>query len=50
MYIRIIQKKFPGSKNNLNALCRRFGISLEEREKHSAINRLFFIITSIPRT
>ena len=30
--LEIAKKKFPGSKNNLNALCRRFGISLESRE------------------
>ena len=38
------KKKFPGSKNNLNALCRRFGISLEEREKHSAITDCFLLL------
>ena len=38
------KKKFPGSKNNLNALCRRFGISLAEREKHSAITDCFLLL------
>ena len=35
--LEMAKKKFPGSKNNLNALCRRFNISLEEREKHGAL-------------
>ena len=26
--LELSRKRFPGSKNNLNALCRRFGISL----------------------
>ena len=42
--LEISKKKFPGSKNNLNALCRRFGISLEEREKHSAITDCFLLL------
>ena len=33
----LAKKKFPGSKNNLNALCRKFNISLESREKHGAL-------------
>ena len=35
--LEMAKKKFPGSKNNLNALCRRFNISLESREKHGAL-------------
>lgn len=31
------QKKFPGASNSLDALCRRFKISLSEREKHGAL-------------
>ncbi len=42
--LELSKKKFPGSKNNLNALCRRFGISLEEREKHSAITDCFLLL------
>lgn len=42
--LELAKKKFPGSKNNLNALCRRFGISLEEREKHSAITDCFLLL------
>ena len=42
--LELSKKKFPGSKNNLNALCRRFGISLEEREKHSAITACFLLL------
>ena len=30
-------KRFPGMYNSLDALCRRFRISLAEREKHSAL-------------
>ena len=35
--LEMAKKKFPGSKNNLNALCRRFDISLECRVKHGAL-------------
>ena len=42
--LELSKKKFPGSKNNLNALCRRFGISLEERDKHSAITDCFLLL------
>ena len=35
--LEMAKKKFPGSKNNLNALCRRFNISLESRVKHGAL-------------
>ena len=38
------KKKFPGSKNNLNALCRRFDISLESREKHGALTDSFLLL------
>lgn len=31
------RKKFPGAKATLDALCQRFGISLERREKHGAL-------------
>ena len=31
------RKLFPGSKVNLNALCKRFNISIEGREKHDAM-------------
>jgi DNA polymerase-3 subunit epsilon len=31
------QKKFPGMYNSLDALCKRFKISLAEREKHGAL-------------
>ena len=31
------RKMFPGSKVNLNALCKRFNISIEGREKHDAM-------------
>ena len=37
------RKKFPGSKVNLNALCRRFGISIEHREKHDAVTDCFLL-------
>ena len=42
--LEIAKKKFPGSKNNLNALCRRFGISLESREKHGALIDSFLLL------
>ena len=31
------QKRFPGMYNSLDALCKRFKISLSEREKHGAL-------------
>lgn len=31
------QKKFPGASNSLDALCRRFKISLADRTKHGAL-------------
>ncbi len=33
----LAQKKFPGMYNSLDALCKRFKISLEGREKHGAL-------------
>jgi len=33
----LAQGRFPGMYNSLDALCRRFKISLAEREKHSAL-------------
>ena len=38
------KKKYPGSKNNLNALCRRFDISLESRNKHGALTDSFLLL------
>ncbi len=35
--LTIAQKRFPGMHNSLDALCRRFKISLAEREKHGAL-------------
>ncbi|MDC3090970.1 DNA polymerase III subunit epsilon [Rickettsiales bacterium] len=37
------RKMFPGSKVNLNALCRRFDISLENRKKHDALTDCFLL-------
>ncbi|MEQ9115250.1 MAG: DNA polymerase III subunit epsilon [Rickettsiales bacterium] len=31
------RKKYPGSPASLDALCKRFGVSLESREKHGAL-------------
>lgn len=33
----LARKKFPGSPASLDALCRKFNISLKEREKHGAL-------------
>lgn len=33
----LARKKFPGQKNNLDALCRRFGIEHFDRELHGAL-------------
>ena len=43
--LEMAKKKFPGSKNNLNALCRRFNISLESREKHGALTDCFLLLS-----
>ncbi len=42
--LEMAKKKFPGSKNNLNALCRRFNISLKSREKHGALTDSFLLL------
>ena len=41
--LTMARKKFPGSKVNLNALCRKYGISIEHREKHDAITDCFLL-------
>lgn len=41
--LELAKKKFPGSKNNLNALCKRFNISLESREKHGALTDCYLL-------
>ena len=33
----LAQRKFPGASNSLDALCRRFNISLDSRDKHGAL-------------
>ena len=35
--LTLAQKRFPGMHNSLDALCKRFRISLAEREKHGAL-------------
>ena len=35
--LAMAQKRFPGMFNSLDALCKRFKISLEGREKHGAV-------------
>jgi DNA polymerase-3 subunit epsilon len=35
--LAIAQKSFPGAYNSLDALCKRFKISLVERDKHGAL-------------
>ncbi len=34
--LTLARKRFPGAQTNLDALCRRFGIDLSARTKHSA--------------
>ncbi|MCF8880456.1 DNA polymerase III subunit epsilon [Hyphobacterium sp. SN044] len=35
--VRIAREKFPGAHASLDALCKRFNISLETRDKHGAL-------------
>ena len=35
--LEMARKKFPGSQNSLDALCKRFKIDNSKREKHSAL-------------
>ena len=35
--LKLAQSRFPGMYNSLDALCKRFKISLVEREKHGAL-------------
>ncbi|MDA1198087.1 MAG: DNA polymerase III subunit epsilon [Proteobacteria bacterium] len=35
--LEIARNKFPGTSNSLDALCRRFNISLSRRDKHNAL-------------
>jgi len=35
--LQIARSKFPGTGNSLDALCKRFRINIEGREKHSAL-------------
>jgi DNA polymerase-3 subunit epsilon len=35
--LQIARSKFPGTGNSLDALCKRFKINIEGREKHSAL-------------
>jgi len=35
--LEIARKKFPGAKNSLDALCRRFSVDNAHREKHGAL-------------
>lgn len=35
--LALAQKRFPGMYNSLDALCKRFKISLEDRDKHGAL-------------
>ncbi|WPX97533.1 DNA polymerase III subunit epsilon [Candidatus Fokinia crypta] len=35
--LQIAREKYPGAQNSLDALCRRFSISLNQREKHGAL-------------
>jgi len=35
--LKVARKKFPGSPASLDALCKRYNISLEERDNHGAL-------------
>jgi DNA polymerase-3 subunit epsilon len=35
--LALAQKRYPGAFNNLDALCKRFKVSLADREKHGAL-------------
>ena len=35
--LELAKRRFPGMHNSLDALCKRFKISLSEREKHGAL-------------
>jgi DNA polymerase-3 subunit epsilon len=35
--LTLAQKRYPAGPNSLNALCKRFNVSLAEREKHGAL-------------
>ncbi len=35
--LQMARKKFPGAKNNLDALCKRFGINISQRVFHGAL-------------
>ncbi|MET0154546.1 MAG: DNA polymerase III subunit epsilon [Rickettsiales bacterium] len=35
--VMMARKKFPGSPANLDALCRRYGVNLDRRDKHGAL-------------
>ena len=41
--VTLARKMFPGSKVNLNALCRKYGISLENRVKHDAVTDCYLL-------
>ena len=41
--LELSRKKFPGSKVNLNSLCRRYKINLESRQKHGALTDCFLL-------
>lgn len=35
--LEIARRKFPGARNSLDGLCRRYGVGLEDRDKHGAL-------------
>ena len=35
--LQLAQKRYPGMHNSLDALCRRYNVSLTERDKHGAL-------------
>ncbi len=42
--VMVARKKFPGQSNSLDALCRRFDISLEERQQHGALKDCLLLV------
>ncbi|MDI9314338.1 MAG: DNA polymerase III subunit epsilon [Hydrotalea sp.] len=42
--VTVARKKFPGQSNSLDALCRRFNISLDDRQQHGALKDSLLLV------